>query len=699
MLGTDRGQGLGVQRTLGCRRRHLVSAVTAHVTWLGQQRGVPENEALQVLLDTLATAGIARAAGGELPATVHAAFVTALEESDLLDIIGWLVEDTRQRERLGSYYTESDTADFLTRTAVAGALLDRLQPLLGDAPWLLLTRRGDELLRLPAEAEPIPGEPPLQAQIRLEDRLRQSSRLLEGAVRDSRDALRTGVVLDRLLLETIKERVAQDVSVREALWHALEGFLIMDCSAGSGQLLLPAARLLLQVYEHVTVPEGPALAERLAAHFLAADRDPVALHGSALRLALVLLGSGFEELREADLEDLRKTLADRTVNLDVLARARQNGPKQFQSDLPVAADVVVGNPPYLPNRDWRHLHSDWRTRSVPDVCGLFLEQAVCNNRVGGWTAFVLPLSMQSTRNYGSVRDLLVASYRSVAVASFSRRPSSLFPRAGIRTALVIAAGRVAESASVKAVLSTTAAYRWAPAFRPHLFDSIVVRALPEELVTGEGWSRLPNAKLANVFATLRRAHPLGLSATIGGTGEWAVGVRGNALYELTAFTRTELLHVEVEGRREPQSMMRWFPTRTEDDQDALLAVLLSRFALVWWHCHGDDLNVTRRTLESIPMDLNLLRNDDKHELVVLGRRLRAELPQVRTVVRYGGRTVEGYAVRLLREITDEVDMLLAEAFGYADALSALAAAYEGVTRGLPAREATGPQPVRPRSTR
>ncbi len=671
----------------------MVAAALAHRDSLSDQPGSSTDDRLQAVLTGVAERGTG-AGSGELSPELAAVVDLALAEHDLLDVLSWLVEDTRERERHGSYYTESDAAAFLVRTCVAGALLDRLGPLLGPTPWSLLHADGGDLLRLNARPCPLPGEPPLQAEGRLQDRWRQLEHLASGTVSCASDALASGVALDRLLLRAVGERPTQDTS----LWEALDGFLVMDCSAGSGQLLLPAAQLLLELYEHVTVPAGSDVQERLTKHLFAADRDRVALHGAALRLAVVLTRSPLAEDRQMTVVEGLALLGRRTCALDLLTQARHVTPDEMAAALP-RADVVVGNPPYLRNREGQRLDPGWSTREVPDVCGLFVEQATASCRPGAWTGFVLPLSVQSTRNYVTVRDLLRSSFHHVAVAAFSRRPSSLFPNAGVRTAMVLSLGRLEQPGQPTGRVLTTAAQRWTPPFRPYLFDSLVFRPLPDVLVAAEGWSRLPNDPLAEVFARLRTSHPAGIGSVVASdSGPWAVGFRGNALYELTAFTHAEMLHVEVDGWREPQSMMRWLPTRNEEDQDALLAVLLSSFALVWWHCHGDDLNVTRRTLASIPIDISALAASDRAALAGLGRRLRTELPQVRTLVRYGGRQVEGYAIRALRETTDAVDQFLASAFGYAEALPALAAAYEGVTRGLPPPPPAGgaPEPRRER---
>lgn len=664
----------------GKARRDLLAAFTAHVRAEAARRGVKLDTATTDALDDACAWASGDHCSAGFRKTIGPVLGRALAAADVVDVLGWLVEDTRRSKREGSYYTEDDVARFVARTAVAGALLDQLAPLLGGVAWQSLTRAPEGFLRLPGQQEPLPGEPPLQARQRLVDRRAQLELLSSGAVSTARQALAAGVQLDRLLLAALAERMVEDPTVPGLVWDALGEFLVADLSAGSGQLLLPSLELLHEVYRTVSVPGDDVLSQRLATHVLAADRDDVALHAAALRLALLVTCARAGESPLTDV--IRKAFAGRTQVVDLLWEARRNPPEHMTALLP-RADVILGNPPYLANTYHDRIHPGWRTRGAPDVCALFVEQAVAVTPEEGWLGLVLPLSVQSTRGYAATRALLADSYSAVSVASFSRRPSSLFPRAGVRTALVLGAGRLdREPGSTAAEISVTPAYRWTPAFRPHLFDSVVFRALPRELASPEGWSRLPSAELGEVFARLMREHPQGLASVLDPAGPCPVGFRGNALYELTAFTPAEAPQVRVGGQLSPQTMMRWLGTTGEDDQHAVLAVLLSSFALVWWHCHGDDLNVTRRTLERTPLDLRALDPARRARLVGLGRQLRRQLPHVRTETLYAGRRVQGYAIRDLRPLTGQVDRLLAEAFGYVNALPALAHAYEGVTRGL-----------------
>jgi hypothetical protein len=462
----------------------------------------------------------------------------------------------------------------------------------------------------------------------------------------------------------------------------LADFLIVDYSAGSGQLLLPAAALLLRVQKILNEGDTKTAVRSVISSVAAFDKDRVALHGLRLRLAMMLAdASGDTELSSDDTDALARNVQE----FDLVKASRTTDPRDLGRLLPMA-DAVVGNPPYLRRTPARTPRVTWWSGTAPDVCATFVEQALVLAKPGGWVGLVLPLSVQSSSSYSLVRRAVGTSFEAVVAASFSRRPASLFPRAGVRTAILFGASRAAESRSTIAPVYVTGTQRWIADHRKHVFECLTYRELPLPFAGTTTWPRLPNDGLADVFARLSAGSGQ-LGDAFSDRGDHAIGIRANALYELTVFPEDQAPRVWVDGMPEAQSMLRWVHVDGADVRDIVLAVLLSKLALVWWHSNGDDLNVTRGVLASLPVNLKELTMEQRRPLVLSGRELRRHLPRVRTEVKYNGRTVEGYAIRRLRHLTDQVDRTLACAFNYESELPALEHAYAVVTRGLPERDA------------
>lgn len=598
-----------------------------------------------------------------------------------VEVFGWLVEDTRSTERLGAYYTERDVARYVAEGSVSGALFARLAPALGNAPWTLLSESPSRYVRIPETSEVLVGEPYGHVFHRIRARADRLASLATGSVTDAVRALAASVNLPQLLLDSIMA-VGRDAAALADMRTRLAGFLIADYSAGSGQLLLPAAALLLRV-QRILHEEDSRTAVRSVLNSVAAfDKDGVALHGLRLRLAMMLAdASGSVALSTDDTVVLSRNVRE----FDLVKSAQTIDPLDLHRFLPMA-DAVIGNPPYLRRTPNRTPRVTWWSGRAPDVCAMFVEQALVLAKQGAWIGLVLPLSVQSSRSYSLVRREVGTSFDAVVAASFSRRPASLFPRAGVRTAILFGALRTAKQQSAIAPVYVTGTQRWIADHRKHVFECLTYRELPSPFVGTTNWPRLPNDGLAEVFARLS-AGTGQLGDAFSDRGDHAIGIRANALYELTAFPENLAPRVWVAGMPEAQSMLRWVYVDGADERDLVLAVLLSKLALVWWHSNGDDLNVTRGVLASLPVNLKELTVEQRRHLVLSGCELRRRLPGVRTEVKYNGRTVEGYAIRRLRDLTDQVDRTLACAFRYEQELPALEHAYAVVTRGLPERDA------------
>ena len=119
----------------------------------------------------------------------------------------------------------------------------------------------------------------------------------------------------------------------------------------------------------------------------------------------------------------------------------------------------------------------------------------------------------------------------------------------------------------------------------------------------------------------------------------------------------------------------------EDERDAALAVLLSKFTFVWWGLTSDNLNVTVSGISSTPIDPSSMSARSRKELSKLGRQLIQQLPKHMTTSVYRQRTVSRYVIPDLRATTDKVDRVLAEEFGYTQHLADLELAYSSLFKG------------------
>ena len=340
-------------------------------------------------------------------------------------------------------------------------------------------------------------------------------------------------------------------------------------------------------------------------------------------------------------------------------------------------DVLIGNPPYIRRSHVKSYSFDgFSTSNSPDIYAACCERSAQIVSPCGRLALIVPISSQFADDYKDLRDVLSARFSKIWASTFDRRPSSLFQgNVGVRSTIIITAG-----ASELENLYVTTTHRWAKDYRQYLFELIRYTESFGSPLSSDHWMRLPSNEVRLLFETLLKKSPLRLGHSFSKSGNWKVGFKGNALYWLSAFVEAPPV-ILPDGSTSEQSMMSWVRTRSRDEQMATLAVCLSKIALGWWHLTGDNLNVTKKSIESIPVDLSVLPRSVFEELVTIGEVLEAELPATLRSTLYRQRLTFNYHIPSLRPITDRVDRLLADWAGVAKYLPDLEHLYYSLFKG------------------
>ena len=332
-------------------------------------------------------------------------------------------------------------------------------------------------------------------------------------------------------------------------------------------------------------------------------------------------------------------------------------------------DVVVGNPPYVSRTRVRsYSYSGFETDGLPDIYAPCVERAAQITHPAGRLSMILPISTQFGSDFSVLRSLLERTFPRLWLSAFSRNPAALFSAGlGVRSTIVVG-GR---SGSSK--LHVTKTHRWYEEFRPALFETLRYVEVSGRL-RGNGWIRIPDAALGELLERcLIRGGRIG--SRIVSSGDAALGFKQTALYWLSVFIKDPPAYEREDCSPTPQTKIGRLRFGSARDRDIALAMLSSKLSFVWWYCTSDDFDVTRDGLAAFPVAIEKLSRDTQEAILEVGRNLDRALPNHLSYTPYAGKWMGNYVLSECRDITDRVDLILAQELGYEDLLPALEHAY------------------------
>lgn len=332
-------------------------------------------------------------------------------------------------------------------------------------------------------------------------------------------------------------------------------------------------------------------------------------------------------------------------------------------------DVVIGNPPYVGTRKVRdYKFSGFAAEATPDIYAPCTERASQITRPDGRMAMILPISAQFSSDFAALRAVLEKRFGFLWVSTFSRNPAALFSAGlGVRSSIVIGAGRETDTAS----LHVTKTHRWIEEYRPYLFETLsYVDA--ESARERAGWIRLVDDDLAKLLASLlARPRFIQMAAT---RGESSIRFKSTALYWLSVFLEDPPAY-ELDFTPTAQTEVGRIALPNQAAAKLALAIAASKLAFVWWYCTGDDFHVTADSLKSLPIDVSAIGEPARARLSSLADELIDSFPSHVAFTKYNGKWMGNYVLSEMRDITDRIDAILADEFGYTHLLPALEHAY------------------------
>lgn len=322
-------------------------------------------------------------------------------------------------------------------------------------------------------------------------------------------------------------------------------------------------------------------------------------------------------------------------------------------------DVVVGNPPYVPQGSISYNLDDFSTRDLPDIYAPCIERSIQLLKPDGRLAMITPHSLMQSRNFRPLRQLISTECGAVSCSAFARIPSGLFENdVRVRNAILLARRSSSGSRSVW----TSRCRRWYSESRPHVMALIRYVEVSSELAL---WPFVDDARLLSVFDRMRRKSAGSLAQDVAksapSNGSRTLYFKSNA-YSYLSVALEPVPVINGDGTRGETSAQRELHFETSEARDLAYVFLAGKLGLAWWSINGDDFNVTKGVLEAMPG--GYLNGDvEVRQIAAIWAPILWEAQSNATVWKLNkGKNIGNWNLSECRHVTDEIDHAILKAF-------------------------------------
>ena len=319
-------------------------------------------------------------------------------------------------------------------------------------------------------------------------------------------------------------------------------------------------------------------------------------------------------------------------------------------------EVVIGNPPYV---EYSQVKKEYTVRGYEtERCGnlyaFLMERSKSLVKKDASLSMIVPLSGHSTARMQQLVQSFYSSYGSIHLQTIGSdaNPSRLFEGVKFRLAIFIASNREQET-------FTTRYLRWYAEERPYLFDLLQYAAI--------GSFRYPTAipKVANAthlgILTKLANHKQELQVQAGGPGPHVL-YHAAPVNWVRAHSTAPYFHSPRDNKKSSGGLR---PLQADEGRtDSVQATLCSTTFFIWWLSVSDCYHLNGPEICSFPLVA-------KASLGSLSSKLEQDM-QSKTKRRvYNYRTTgrveyDEFYMKLSKPIIDEIDIVLAEHYGFTD---------------------------------
>lgn len=614
-------------------------------------------------------------------------------------ILGALCERLPDRRQLGAYYTATDVAGYICRCTLYARLLEwverEIDPEVGSR-LLDATQPDRYLWEAVTRPGPLPGETPYEFRNRKARHEQLRRAIQSGTVQSADDALTLNLDLQAILLGWIETAAPPRL---EAFCRRLEQLSVLDPTCGSGAFLLATLEALLPLYRasrRQDTSELRCCAWIVGHNLYGVDLLPHALEACRMRLLLRVLAAGTADTPREDLQlyaALQPNLhcgnaligfplpgehrqpggsgnhpADSGLRLLHYLDARgQETPEAVRERLqPLhwgvafpevwergGFDVVVGNPPFVEDREIQHLGRvlGYRTASCGNLYPLVVERSLGLLNPHGRLGMVLPISGISGTAYRPLMTLL--RKQNCWISSYSNRPARLFDGVEQRLAVVLT------GAGSPPALYMSAYQHWYEEERDRLFPLLTY-------CKSSTWnySGMPVKSGTETAERIFQA----LCAHTGRLGDLEARGTGSVWFHDGPTYWVRALSFAPDLRSGRSTHFHRISVASEETARVLAAVLCSSTFYLFYKMVSNCRDLGRGEWAEFPF--NPLPDALQRTLVELGAALETILRETATVRRRnypsGESVYREYHPALAKSVLDRIDSALAAHFGFSE---------------------------------
>lgn len=258
-------------------------------------------------------------------------------------------------------------------------------------------------------------------------------------------------------------------------------------------------------------------------------------------------------------------------------------------------DVVVGNPPYVEyskvRRDYSIKH--YKTESCGNLYAYVIERSFSVIRHNGRMGMIVPLSLTFSRDFTSLRSMLLDAKGLLQISSYDNIPDRLFTGAkesentskANQQRITIFTLHFSQSASY---IQTTPILRWKASERWRLLGELPL-AETTNLCSAQSFPKVGSSKM-KMFLQQWESSPQRLSALLTKYSPYSLVIPKTAGYYIAAYPN--------EMDRTKQMTLYFNDKRSQD----IAMVLLNSNAFFWfWRVYGDGFDVTTGVVGKCPI--------------------------------------------------------------------------------------------------
>ena len=326
-------------------------------------------------------------------------------------------------------------------------------------------------------------------------------------------------------------------------------------------------------------------------------------------------------------------------------------------------DVIIGNPPYVEYskvKDYKIF--GYTTEDCGDLYAFVMERSLLLSQINARLGMIVPVSIESTDGFRSLRVLMREEAAKVWNSSYSIRPSKLFEGVEKRVTISIAV----KGETVNHDQYVTKYHAWNAVERQALFEVLTYVMLPVHEYISQ--PKLHNAYALSILDKIFKDQSIEMAYS--SVGKYPVYHTRKFRY-FVQFLDVPPKIVDANGQPQVTSELKEITFDTNELRYVALAVYQSNLFSWFVFVFSDCRNLNRREVAQFPFNLLGCSNLDLQELAKKGRDIVKNLQKHSSLVemnfaKLGTMNVQVFQPRESKPIIDEIDELLAKHYGFTE---------------------------------